>query len=82
MLICMRTTLNVADGLMEAVKARASEEGRTATSIVEEALRAYLTAERAAPPVEPLPSWGSPGGGVLVDLEDKDALWTALDESA
>ncbi|WP_299037037.1 hypothetical protein [uncultured Pseudokineococcus sp.] len=78
----MRTTLNLADGLMAAVKAKASDEGRTATSIVEEALRAYLTAGRTASPVEPLPSWGSPDGRVLVDLEDEDAVWAALDEPA
>ncbi|WP_299037045.1 hypothetical protein [uncultured Pseudokineococcus sp.] len=66
----MRTTLDLADGLMAAVEAKAVHEGRTATSIVEEALRAHLAAEQTASSVEPLPTWGSPRGRVLVDLQD------------
>jgi len=82
MIETMRVTLDLAGGLMAAVEAKASDEGRTATSIVEEALRTYLAAEQTASSVEPLPSWGSPHGRVLVDLEDKDALWASLDEPA
>ncbi|MEJ5868238.1 type II toxin-antitoxin system VapB family antitoxin [Pseudokineococcus sp. 5B2Z-1] len=78
----MRTTLNLADGLMAEVKQRASQEGRTTTSFIEEALRAYLAAERTSPSDEPLPSWGSADGRVLVDLEDRDAVWAALDETS
>jgi hypothetical protein len=46
MLACMRTTLNLPDGLV---------------------------AEAA------LPAYGEPGGRVLVDLSDRDAVWAVLD---
>ena len=79
MLICMRTTLNLPDALVEAAKRRAREEGRTFTSLVEEGLQAVLRDEAAQAPFEPLPTYGRPGGEVLVDLDDRDALWAALD---
>jgi len=78
MLICMRTTINLPDGLAEAARSRAAAEGRTFTSLVEEGLRTVL--ERT-PPHDPvvLPTYGTPGGQVLVDLLDRDALWAVLD---
>ncbi|MEJ5946814.1 type II toxin-antitoxin system VapB family antitoxin [Pseudokineococcus basanitobsidens] len=78
----MRTTLDLADELMAAVAARAGKKGRTAASIVEEALRSYLGAGRTADAIEPLPSWGSPDGRVLVDLGHRDAVRAALDGPA
>ena len=48
MLICMRTTLNLDDDLARAAKAKAAAEGRTLTSVVEDALRAAL-ADRQPP---------------------------------
>ena len=81
MVVCMRTTMNLPDGLMEAVKERATTSGRTVTSVVEEALRLFLAGEPANDSENrPFPTWGSPGDRILVDLEDKDALWAALDE--
>lgn len=80
MLICMRTTINLHDGLAEAAKRRAAQEGRTFTSLVEEGLRAVLDrAESLRGAGEPLPAHGRPGASVLVDFEDRDALWAALD---
>jgi len=74
----MKTTVNLPDALVEAAKARAAAEQRTFTSLLEEGLRSVL--EREAPTDVPdLPSWGSGDGRVLVDLEDRDALWAALD---
>lgn len=51
MLLHMRTTLNLPDELYRSARVRAAEEGRTITSVMEEALRAYLD-EHA---VEPTP---------------------------
>lgn len=82
MIACVRTTFDLADGLMAPVKAKAREEWRTAPRIVEEALCAYLAAEQASSTVDPLPSRGSPDGRVLVDSQHKDALGPALDEPA
>jgi len=42
MLICMRTTLNLDDGLAAAAKREAARQGRTLTSLLEEGLRSVL----------------------------------------
>jgi len=83
MLVCMRTTINLPEALAEAAKAKAVAEGRTFTSVVEEGLRTVLDA-RPGPPATParLPVSGRPGTRPLVDLEDRDALWEALDTDA
>lgn len=78
MLVCMRTTINLPDALAEAAKTKAAAEGRTFTSLVEEGLRAVLSAETSVVVTE-LPTYGAAGGKVLVDLADREALWTALD---
>jgi hypothetical protein len=75
----MKTTLNLPDALLDAVKQRAFEEGRTQTSVIEEAIRQLLSAERPETP-HPMPTFGNPGENALrVALEDKDALYTALE---
>jgi len=80
MLICMRTTLNLPDALLREAKDRARNEGRTLTSLMEEALRARLD-QPGSPEVDvALPSWRS--GGMLVDVADREALWQALDDRA
>lgn len=79
MLVCMRTTINLPDALVEAAKAKAVAEGRTFTSVVEEGLRATLALP--APRDEPvsLPAYGDPDGRFLVDPADRDAVWDVLD---
>ena len=72
--------MNLPDGLMERVRARATASGRTTTSLVEEALRMLLDTARPREPSGPLPAYGTPGGRFLVDLEDRDAVWAALNE--
>lgn len=80
MLVCMRTTINLPDGLAEAAKARAAVEGRTFTSLVEEGLRTVLAAGPVDPvDPRPLPAYGEAGGRFLVDPDDREALWAALD---
>lgn len=79
MLICMRTTINLPEGLGAEAKARAAAEGRTFTSLVEEGLRSVLARDERVLSVEPLPAFGDPNGRFLVDLADRDALWAALD---
>ncbi len=79
MLICMRTTINLPDGLAEDAKARAQETGRTFTSLVVEGLRRVLNEDTAGGNPEPLPSYGDPAARPLVDLRDRDAVATALD---
>lgn len=81
MLICMRTTINLPDGLVAEAKARAAASGRTFTSLVEEGLRVVLAEHRDAESVrhEPLPSYGDPAARSLIDLADRDAVWATLD---
>ncbi len=80
MLVCMRTTLNLPDALVEQAKATASRQGRTLTSLVEEGLRAVLHVQAPPRPVN-LPAYGSGAGAVLVDLDDREALAAALDDT-
>ncbi len=75
----MRTTLNLPDALVEAVRARATAEGRTFTSVLEEALRGFLARGPATAEPVKLPTFGDPDGQLLVDLSDRDAVWAALD---
>jgi len=79
MLICMRTTINLPDALAEAAKRRASEEGRTFTSVVEEGLRTVLAARLERDPPRELPAYGDASARFLVDPADRQALWEALD---
>ncbi len=72
--------MNLPDGLMEQVKARASASGRTATSVVEEALRLLLAQAEEPRPRPPVPTFGRPGtNGALVDLSDNTAVRDAMD---
>jgi hypothetical protein len=79
MVVCVRATINLPDALAEAAKARARAEGRTFTSLIEEGLRSVLSRADEPAPSEPLPAYGDPHGRTLVDLADRDALWSALD---
>lgn len=79
MLVCMRTTINLHDGLAEAAKRKARAEGRTFTSLVEEGLRSVLERSEAVGAVVKLPSYGNASVHPLVDLADRDAMAEALD---
>lgn len=82
-MICMRTTLNLSDALAGEARARAAAAGMTLTSFIEEALRDRLAKLDAAEPGAPLPTFGDPRTSrFLVDIDDRDALWSALDEPA
>jgi hypothetical protein len=77
MLICMRTTLNLDDDLMRAAKDKAHTEGTTLTSVIEQALRAWLAAARQEPTVREryeVPVTGGLGLRPGVDLDDSSAL--------
>ncbi|KJQ55718.1 Antitoxin VapB25 [Microbacterium sp. SA39] len=81
MLVCVRTTLNLSEALAAQAKIRAAAEGRTLTSFIEEALRDRLAKSEAMAPAAPLPTFGDPSTShFLVDIDDRDALWEALDE--
>ena len=76
--VCMKTTINLPDGLVERAKQRAAERGCTFTTLITEGL--HLVLQQATPATRaPLPTWGQKGDLVLVDIEDRDAVWQALD---
>jgi hypothetical protein len=79
MLECMRTSMNLPDGLLAAVRRRAEVEGTTVTGLVERALRDLLAKPAAGAAAEPLPTYDAPRSRLLVDLADRDALYAALD---
>lgn len=74
----MRTTLNIDDELYRFVKMEAVRRGVTATSVIEEALRAAmrLSSEDAVPafPVSPRSGGLRPG----INLEDPDHMYELL----
>ncbi|MHB1194715.1 MAG: ribbon-helix-helix domain-containing protein [Longimicrobiales bacterium] len=77
----MRTTLDLDDAVLRAVKARAAEAGRTMTSFIEEALRDHLariSGDRAAQPLRWVVVSGGPRSGV--DLADRDSILDSMEE--
>ncbi len=74
----MKTTLNIDDTVMARLRREAARSGRTMSELVEMALRQLLRPRREAPQLPPLPSFRS--GGALVDISNRDALFSAMDE--
>jgi len=74
----MKTTLVIDDGIVQRLRQEAARSGRTMSELVEAALRMML--DRPAPSaaeLETLPSFD--GGGTLVDIGDRDALYGAME---
>ena len=67
--------------IIEKAKERAREKNVTLSLYVEEAVRSALSKDESTPSesVVKLPTFNC-GGPALIDLEDKDALWEALDD--
>lgn len=76
----MKTTLEIDEGVMRALKAKAAAEGQTMSALVEAALRALLEGPPVRKPAQlsPLPTFNS--GGHLVNIDDRDALYRAMEE--
>ena len=73
----MKTTLNIDDAVIERLRREAAREGRTMSELVEAALRLLFQMRRQRPELPPLPSFD--GGGTLVDVADRDALYQAME---
>lgn len=74
----MRTTLNLDDGLVREARKRAVREGRTLTSVIEEALRLLLARPRR--PAYRF-TWTTRRGTDVpaVDVADRDALYDRME---
>lgn len=73
----MKTTLNIDDTVMARLKRESARSGRTMSEIVETALRTVLRSRPQQDRLPPLPSFD--GGGALVDIADRDALYRAME---
>lgn len=81
----MRTTIRLDDELLTEAKSYAARQGRTLTSVFEEALRRELASYRAAIPTQRIELPVSrAGGGVRpgVDLDDSAALLDLMGDRA
>ena len=77
-MVChMKTTLNIDDSVMAQLKREAQRQGRTMSDLVETALRTLFRAQRQRNDLAPLPTFH--GGGALVDIANRDALYDAMD---
>jgi hypothetical protein len=77
MVIHMKTTLNIDEGVMARLKRESARSGRTMSELVETALRRLLQTKPESVALTPLPSFKS--GGALVDLADREALYRAME---
>jgi len=77
MVFHMKTTLVIDDGVMRALKQKAAREGRTMSELVEAALRSFLKEQAKPRALPPLPVFDAE---LLVDIDDRDALYRAMEE--
>ena len=75
----MKTTLNLDASVMARLKQEAARQGSTMSELVETALRRLLDAPATVPsrPLPELPTFH--GGGHLVDIADREALYGAME---
>jgi hypothetical protein len=77
-MVChMKTTLNIDDTVMAELKREAARQGRTMSELVETALRLLLRSRHKRKELRDLPTFNS--GGHLVDIDDRDALYDAME---
>jgi hypothetical protein len=77
MVFHMKTTLNLDDGVLIKLKEEAARQGRTMSELLETALRLYFQRSREPRNLPPLPIWNF--GGFSVDVDDRDALYEAME---
>ncbi len=76
--IHMKTTLEIPEGLMRELKARAAHDGKTMSELVESALRTLLEEKPSARALPPLPTFRS--GGFLMNIDSRAEYLDALDD--
>ena len=77
----MKTTLNIDDTVMQRLREEAARRRTTMSKLVEAGLRLILLESTQARPgvdLSPLPSWN--GGTASVDIANRDALFTAMED--
>jgi hypothetical protein len=76
-----RTTVNIDASVLGQLKRRQHRERRPLSELVNQLLARALAETESSDDVERPLRWTSKAMGARVDLEDKDALLQALDES-
>ncbi len=76
----MKTTLVLADRVVERLKQEAARSNQTMSELVEAALRRWLDDRPAIKNLPKLPVFR--GGGYLVDVSDREALYTVMEKDA
>lgn len=76
----MRTTVSIADELLEAAKRHARRRGLTLGSVIEDALRRELASDAARGPRPQVPVFTGTGPRPGIDLASNRALHEVLDE--
>ena len=78
----MKTTFNIDNNVMQQLREEAARRGVTMTSLVEAGIRHMIAngdgKQPTANELRPLPSWH--GGGLLVDVANRDELYRIFDE--
>lgn len=80
MLLCMRTTLDLDDHLLARARDLARRQNRTLTSVVEDGLRTIVSSPTVRPTYTFCPVVVDGGAPPLVDLDDRDALYAAMED--
>ena len=83
MLLCMRTTVDLDEGLLKQAKSLAVQTGTTLTAVIEEALREKLARppEKAAKKRKVrIEVYGSGGPAPGIDFDDNASVRAFLDE--
>lgn len=75
--IMKKTTLNISDVTMRNLKREAAKRGQTMSELVEAALRMLIEPEKKTGALPPLPEFQT--GGLLVDINDRDRLYDAME---
>ncbi len=78
MVVRMKTTLVLDDTVAARLKREAGRRGTTMSRLVEDALRRFLEEPTTTRPLPPLPSFDC--GRPLVDINDREALYRAMEE--
>lgn len=77
MVIRMKTTFVLDDRVVERLRREAARSNRTMSELVEAAIRRLLDDRPALKDLPELPAFR--GGGHLVDISDRDALYSAME---
>ncbi len=74
----MKTTLEIDEGVMRELKARAARDGKTMSELVEAALRALLEEKPVTKDLPPMPTFRS--GGFLMNIDSRAEYLDAMDD--